>query len=872
MNAEELLSDNKELAHKRRSVSDLIRHIATTTGGAANYSVLLGAGCSVTSGIKPATELIKSWAIELHERFSGERTGDFEVAQAYLVKNHGSWYNPLNPYASLFEKKYDFPLQRRRFVEREVDGKHPSIGYAYLSALATENFLSTIFTTNFDDLINESFYQYSNVRPQHCAQDSSISSISVTSKRPKIVKLHGDYFFDDIKSTLKETESLEHNTKEKLIEFCKEYGLIVVGYSGNDRSIMDVLEYLTKQDNYLKNGVYWCMRKGDEVSHTLRNLLWRDKVYPVLIDGFDEFFAETYTNIIKKPLDLKSNAKESKLKESIKYIVDDNYNLKKNPVIANEIDFIKRNENSNDISQFINDLSKDSEVEGEVGLADMRNLLEVDSEMEKGKLREALLLCEGYFSLIASTDEDRTTPYLRKLIKISKYLDETEKAQRWCEKLIAVDKNNLSSYLLKATCIDSLSEKYEFLKDTSKKFPNKYMVYNALSAASENLLSNSPRCQSTSLADRIKYIEKSIKLEPSLDNLAWLDLYGALQLQRKPTNKSDVNKEISEKMERVLRDSNLCNPHHLTTLKLDVKASMTKNDASLILKSIKNLHEVYEEASKKEKLSIILLLIKVLKDPDGFEGKEDYRSAAHKLYEQTIKDKYIKKHSKILIAKSLYYIEHKEDVQVAEDYFQEALECKDVVNNLMELIEVASIIGVGSLDKLQSIVDKEKYMLAIPYFYKIKAAIAEAKGEYDIATVFLEKAFHAGLSLDAYLSSKTYILTLERKYEDILDLMSQYEWTFDLQDYETAVINYNFAAKEIGSEKFDRTKLLNLSAQSQSNNVRLCAFVLCDDIISAKRIASKSAEKSHLSYIRYSKWPILQGDFIHNINVMGKTA
>ena len=59
--------------------------------------------------------------------------------------------------------------------------------------------------------------------------------------------------------------------------------MIVIGYSGNDRSVMDVLEFLTKQDNYLSNGLYWCLRKDDEVNNTLQNLLWRDRVYPVLI-------------------------------------------------------------------------------------------------------------------------------------------------------------------------------------------------------------------------------------------------------------------------------------------------------------------------------------------------------------------------------------------------------------------------------------------------------------------------------------------------------------------------------------------------------------------------------------------------------------
>ena len=41
--------------------------------------------------------------------------------------------------------------------------------------------------------------------------------------------------------------------KNKFIEFSKDYGLIVVGYAGNDRSIMDILSFsIEKRKNSLK--------------------------------------------------------------------------------------------------------------------------------------------------------------------------------------------------------------------------------------------------------------------------------------------------------------------------------------------------------------------------------------------------------------------------------------------------------------------------------------------------------------------------------------------------------------------------------------------------------------------------------------------
>ena len=79
--------------------------------------------------------------------------------------------------------------------------------------LIAAGYFNTVFTTNFDDLLNEAFYRFSHVRPVVCAHDSSISGVTITSDRPKIIKLHGDYLFDNIKTTLRETESLEMNMR-----------------------------------------------------------------------------------------------------------------------------------------------------------------------------------------------------------------------------------------------------------------------------------------------------------------------------------------------------------------------------------------------------------------------------------------------------------------------------------------------------------------------------------------------------------------------------------------------------------------------------------------------------------------------------------
>lgn len=390
----------KELKSKERSLVDLHRYITTRTDTNPNYCLMLGAGCSVSSGIKTGKELIEAWRKEIFYESEENKDTEYDTNKAidFLSSIGGGWYSKSNEYSSLFEKKYDLPRQRRMFVEQQVSGKEPSLGYAYLAGLVADSYFNTIFTTNFDDLLNESFYQFTSMRPIVCAHDSSISSVTVTSKRPKVIKLHGDYLFDDIKSTLRETESLEENIKNKFIEFSKDYGIVVVGYSGCDRSIMDVMNYLLKQEDYLKNGIYWCIRKGDEVSEELRKLLWKDKVYYVVVDGFDEFFAYHYSKINdgKLPLDtgfissksqnivtrmLKNKTLKNSMSEEIKKHLAELGNLSKMHSFQN----LLKGSSKNDYMDTGEEEHSDDEL--------LKNF-EIKEKLNRGMFREAISLCK----------------------------------------------------------------------------------------------------------------------------------------------------------------------------------------------------------------------------------------------------------------------------------------------------------------------------------------------------------------------------------------------------------------------------------------------------------------------------------------------
>ncbi len=269
----------------------LINILKNTRDHHPNFALFLGAGASVTSHVEPVSSMLEKWRSQHHQMY-----GKPDNLETYL-KNQ-TWYKAPNEYSLLFEDLYDQPSQRREFIECCLKEANPSWGYIYLVHLLEQGVFNTVFTTNFDDLLNEACYLFSqNVRPIVCAHDSSIRSVRITSKRPKIIKLHGDFLFDNIKNTITELESLENNMKEKFKQYATEFGFIFVGYSGRDRSVMDCLNILLSQEVNFPHGVYWCIRKGSEISEDVQMLSRYPRFKLIEIDGFDELFAEVHEEL-----------------------------------------------------------------------------------------------------------------------------------------------------------------------------------------------------------------------------------------------------------------------------------------------------------------------------------------------------------------------------------------------------------------------------------------------------------------------------------------------------------------------------------------------------------------------------------------------
>jgi len=242
----------------------LVRSLAVSRG--KSISILLGAGASISSGMPSAERCIWEWKQDIFATNNPalrEAVGEISLAgtkrriQDWLDRR-GGYPSNLDPHEYSFYAQACFPTStdRRSYFQNYVRTAVPFIGYRLLPLLTRGGLIRTIWTTNFDGL------------PARACAAEGISCIEVgidsrhrislvpSSGEVRVISLHGDYRYDDLKNTSTELQSQEAELRMELVADLRDHDLLIVGYSGRDASLMAAL-----MDAYSGAGagrLYWC--------------------------------------------------------------------------------------------------------------------------------------------------------------------------------------------------------------------------------------------------------------------------------------------------------------------------------------------------------------------------------------------------------------------------------------------------------------------------------------------------------------------------------------------------------------------------------------------------------------------------------------
>lgn len=272
---------NSEIKAKEISQESLFRLLKNSTqnNSSIHFGFILGAGASVKSGIKSGSELAKKWYEEIKEDLSEI---DFEKWNKDKEINEK---NLAESYTKIFAKRFEIDFRAGyEELQRYMDKAEPSIGYSFLAQFLSKTSHKFIITTNFDTMVEDALFGLKEAKPLVLGHELLSKYINPTSPtRPTIIKIHRDFLLDPY-NTDKEVEKLDEQWKESLEPLLKEHSMIVIGYGGNDDSLMN---YLTEIKD--RKPIYWCYRDDkSKLSSKIINLL-RKNDFIIKIHGFDKF-------------------------------------------------------------------------------------------------------------------------------------------------------------------------------------------------------------------------------------------------------------------------------------------------------------------------------------------------------------------------------------------------------------------------------------------------------------------------------------------------------------------------------------------------------------------------------------------------------
>jgi Tfp pilus assembly protein PilF len=266
------------------NVEEFARRLKKEASAEKRFALFLGAGCSVSSGIPAAGALVQDhWLPRLRD-YQAPLRSDLDVWAREVIDD----YDPAKPslsYGKLIDKLFITAEDRQREIEDLCEGRTPSFGYAVLAQLVAleQGPFNVVLTTNFDDLLSDALYLYTDARPLVIYHESLAAFIRPTRTRPLIVKLHGDHRLSP-RNTVLETEVLEREIQRHTAMVLHDRGLIFMGYGGADIGILTMLNDLPPEA--LPFGAYWV--HPEEPSGSVREWLARRHGVWVRSGWFDE--------------------------------------------------------------------------------------------------------------------------------------------------------------------------------------------------------------------------------------------------------------------------------------------------------------------------------------------------------------------------------------------------------------------------------------------------------------------------------------------------------------------------------------------------------------------------------------------------------
>ncbi|MBM7510292.1 hypothetical protein JOE61_004106 [Nocardioides salarius] len=277
----------------------------------AKVGWLLGAGASAAARVPTADHIMMDLLLRMYADAHGLVRQSLSLAEARDVERIREYYDGHNgmpmlsdpsAYSVAFQLALPDATARRQHLRSLFEGRSPSYGQRVLGAFVAAGLSDLLITTNFDDLIEKAVDQ-----AQVTLNDSSRSRLGVADLGnpgqanlalsdddfPFLFKLHGDFRDRELKNLESELQAQDTRMRQAVLDASRRFGLAVMGYSGRDASVMDMLNDAVATEGAFPAGLWWMGRRLESLLAPVRELFAACTAngvaaYFVKIETFDE--------------------------------------------------------------------------------------------------------------------------------------------------------------------------------------------------------------------------------------------------------------------------------------------------------------------------------------------------------------------------------------------------------------------------------------------------------------------------------------------------------------------------------------------------------------------------------------------------------
>jgi hypothetical protein len=249
---------------------------------------LLGAGASADASVPTASQFVdqllaRRYCTEhqvLPEALRSDSRWRERVRAAYDgVGGLPRFHDPAF-YSELFVHTFQDRDARARFVLDQCRGRTPHVGQHILAGLVAAKQAPLLITTNFDTLLEDAINPMMQGSDQHLTtlfpESADMARFTAAiDAQPLLLKIHGTMGAVTLSNTTDELAEHDKELRDAVVSRLSRFGLIVVGYSGRDPVVMQMLDSVLDNANPYPSGFTWVSRPEDDLPDSVTSLLDR---------------------------------------------------------------------------------------------------------------------------------------------------------------------------------------------------------------------------------------------------------------------------------------------------------------------------------------------------------------------------------------------------------------------------------------------------------------------------------------------------------------------------------------------------------------------------------------------------------------------